>query len=116
MCAVRALTEGRAKEWGMAPYLEEGATVTGVILRQGVQPSHYQDQPVPYVELWLGGVKRVRVTGHSMALREALISAEPQVGDTLTVRFDGIKELPAKGGHPARNYKTWTATIERGHH
>lgn len=116
MCAVRALTEGRPKDWAMTKNLEPGDTVTGVILRQGTQPTHWSDSPVPYVDLWLGGVTRVRVTGHGQVLREALVSAETQVGDTLTVTFEGTRELPPKGGRGPLTYKMFAVSVDRGHH
>lgn len=38
MCAVRALTEGRAPEWALNNDRKPGDTVTGVVLRQGETP------------------------------------------------------------------------------
>jgi hypothetical protein len=114
MCAVRALTEGRPKDWS-ALVKTPGETVTGVVLRMGNQPTFYSNEPVPFVDLWLGGVTRVRATGHSMTLREQLVAAEIQVGDTVTVRFDGEAKGAMKSGKQMA-YKTWTVTVERGHH
>jgi len=116
MCAVRALTEGRPQDWALRKDPAEGDTVTGVVLRMGTQPTYYTDAQAPYVDLWLGGVERVRVAGHGTMLREALISAEIQVGDTVTVTFEGVKPIPAKGRQPERSFKKFTVTVERGHH
>lgn len=114
MCAVRALTEGRAKDWSMDPERKVGDTITGVVLRQGQQPSHFEAQ-VPYVELWLGGAERVRVAGHGMVLREALLAAEIQVGDTVTVTFEKVAEIQ-KGPRAGTTYKVYEVTVQRGHH
>jgi hypothetical protein len=116
MCAVRALTEGRPRDWATRKDMAEGDTVTGVVLRMGSQPTHYTDAQAPYVDLWLGGVERVRVAGHGAVLREALISAEIQVGDTVTVKFEGTKEFQPKAGRGPLSYKLFTVTVERGHH
>ena len=116
MCAVRALTEGRPKDWATRKDMVEGETVTGVVIRQGTQPTYYNDGQAPYVDLWLGGVERVRVAGHSQVLREALISAEIQVGDTVTVTFEGTKQFQPKAGNGPLSYKTFTIEVQRGHH
>jgi hypothetical protein len=115
MCAVRALTEGRAKEW----WPEDPAEVTGVVLRQGTQPTHYSG-PTLFVELWLGGRERVRVAGHSSMLRSLIEGSEIQVGDTVTVRYLGKK--PIKSGRPEpsrstmpREYKAFELEVQRGH-
>jgi hypothetical protein len=116
MCAVRALTEGRPVDWATHKSRVEGDTVTGVVLRQGVQPSHYSEAQVPYVDLWLGGVERARVAGHGQVLREALISAELQVGDTVTVTFEETKTFTPKGRSEPVTYKVFTVEVARGHH
>lgn len=116
MCAVRALTQGRAREWGAVsmPELKAGDSVTGVVLRQGNQPSHFAGQ-VPFIELWTGAIDRVRVTGHGTVLRLAILSQELEVGDTVTVTFDGEKEI--KGGKYAdKTFKAYTVDVKRGHH
>lgn len=114
MCAVRALTEGRPKDWVMTNTLEPGQAITGVVLRQGQQPSHYEPQ-VPYVDLWLGGPERVRVAGHGLSLREALLAAETQVGDTVTVTFEGESEIQT-GKFKGHMFKRYTVGVRRGHH
>jgi hypothetical protein len=115
MCAVRALTEGRAKEWNP----EEPAEVTGVILHRGTQPTHFSGS-APFVELWLGGRERVRVTGHAMVLGSLIEGAELQVGDTVTIRYTGKKEAKltpsqARTGKAANTYKTYDLEVRRGH-
>jgi hypothetical protein len=112
MCAVRALTEGRAKEW--VP--EEPAEVTGVVLRQGTQPSHFSSSgPVPFIELWLGGTERVRVTGHSSMLNSMITGAELQVGDTATIRYLGkTAKLQMRTGKTF-DYKVYEVEVQRGH-
>ncbi len=111
MCAVRALTEGRAKEW--TP--EEPGEVTGVILRQGVQPTYFSGK-APFLELWLGGRERVRVTGHAAMLAQVIEAAELQVGDTVTVRYLGKRQGKASGRTAApREYKAFELDVSRGH-
>jgi hypothetical protein len=116
MCAVRALTEGRPKDWTADKDRKSGDTVTGVILRQGVQPTHFSDDPVPYVDLWTGGVNRVRIAGHSLMMREQIISAELQVGDTVTVTREADGMAATKTSGTLRAYKVYRITVERGHH
>jgi len=115
MCAVRALTEGRAKEW----MPEEPSEVTGVVLRQGTQPTHFSGI-APFVELWLGGRERTRVTGHAMILSSLIEGAELQVGDTVTVQYNGKKEAKltpsqARTGKTPNVYKTYELEVRRGH-
>lgn len=115
MCAVRALTEGRAKEW----QTEEPGEVTGVVLRMGNQPSAFTPK-VPFIELWLGGQERVRLAGHAGVLASLLENAELQVGDTVTVRYLGKRESKAtpsqtRTGRAPNQYKAFELSVERGH-
>ncbi len=110
MCAVRALTEGRAKEWAT----DEPSEATGVVLRMGTQPTYFAGS-APFLELWLGGQERVRVTGHAAMLSSLIEGAEVQVGDTVTVRYTGKRPLkPGRSGAP-REYKTFELEVRRGH-
>lgn len=112
MCAVRALTEGKPSViW--APTVT-GATISGVVLRQG-EVSTYLG-PVPFVDLWQGGTDRVRVMAYSAQIRAKLTDAEVQIGDRLQVRFDG--EHPIERGPLAGKtlmYKTFSVNVQRGH-
>lgn len=118
MCAVRALTEGRPQTWGLRAKGEAdptpGSSVSGVVMRMGEQASHFESK-VPYVDLWLGGIERVRVAGHSISLREAIISAELQVGDSVTFTYEGEVQFQPKNGGPS-SFRKFSATVERGHH
>lgn len=117
MCAVRALTEERPREWSLRPVgqeFEPGESVTGVVLRQGEQPSHFESR-VPFMDLWLGGVERARVAGHGMSLREAMLAAEIQVGDTVTVTFEKETEIQS-GKYKGKPFKLFTVAVKRGHH
>lgn len=114
MCAVRMLTEGRSKDWPLDPDRKPGDTITGVVLRQGIQPSHFESQ-VPYVDLWLGGPDRARVAGHGSSLRDSLDAAETQVGDTVTVTFEKVHEIES-GKYKGRPFKVYTVEVKRGHH
>ncbi len=119
MCAVRALTQGRPLEWNISRDRVEGDTVTGVLLRRGNVPSNITNSPVPFIDLWTGGVNRIRVTAYGIALRNAIEAAEIEVGDTVTVRFDGDQPLPPNprlGRTVPATYKAYTVTVERGHH
>lgn len=109
MCTVRALTEGRAKEWQTG----EPGEVTGVVLRQGTQPTAWSNDPVPFIELWLGGQSRVRVTAHSSVLNSLIVGAEIQVGDTVTVRYLGKRPTTVRG--KPMEYKAFELSVERGH-
>lgn len=112
MCAVRALTEGRAKIWDNR---EPGAEVTGVVLRQGIQPSDFGE--VPFIELWLGGFERTRILAYSSMLASLIEGAELRVGDTVTVRYVGQIEVPAthRFYKPGRTMKKFELAVERGH-
>lgn len=119
VCAVRAMTQGRPKDWAMTKDLAPGSTVTGVVMRTGSQPTHYNTDPVPFLDLWIGGVDRVRVTGHSQSLREQIVSAEAEVGDTVTATFVEIRHFQSKFDRPGdapRTMKIFEVSVERGHH
>jgi len=112
MCAVRALTEGvPTATWTPD---EPGQSISGVVLRLGELD---QDAfgVVPFVDLWTGGTGRVRIKGYGTGLRYALAQAEPKMGDTLTVWFDGKRTIQA-GKWAGREVKVYTANIQRGHH
>ena len=116
ICAVRALTEGRPRDWPMTKDLAAGTTITGVVIKTGDQPTHWADNGrAPFLDLWLGGIERVRVAGHSLSLRNALEAIEAQIGDTVTVTFDGSVEITT-GRLAGQMMKTFTASVERGHH
>jgi hypothetical protein len=112
MCAVRALTEGRpAATW--APE-EAGATISGVVLRQGEVETAFGT--VPFVDLWQGGTGRVRVVAHASLLRAALANVAAQVGDRLQVWFDGTKEIEIpRGSGQLRAINAFSANVQRGH-
>jgi hypothetical protein len=114
MCAVRALTQGRAKEW----IPEEPEEITGVVLRQGTQPSAYGAKP--FIELWLGGRERRRVTAYSGVLESLLDGGELEVGDTATVRYIGKREAKLtpsqeREGRAPNQYKVFELEVQRGH-
>lgn len=116
ICAVRALTEGRPRDWSMTKDLEPGTAITGVVVKTGEQPTHWGDNGrTAFLDLWLGGIERVRVAGHSISLRNALEAIEAQIGDTVTVTFDGPVELTT-GRLKGQTMKIFTASVERGHH
>jgi hypothetical protein len=110
MCAVRALTAGDP-ELTWKPETE-GQMVSGVVLRQGETESHYG--PAPYVDLWLGGTARTRVVANPLMLRAALERAEAEVGDTLTIWFEGWSE-PIHGPNRDRRVRVFRAAVRRGH-
>lgn len=112
MCGVRALTEGNpAATWDPR---EAGATIGGVVLRQGEVSTNFG--PIPFVDLWQGGTGRVRVMAYSAQLRHQLSDAAAQIGDRLQVWFDGERTID-RPGHPlnGRTYKAFSANVQRGH-
>jgi hypothetical protein len=110
MCAVRALTEGDpAASWRPT---EPGATISGVVLRQGEVATNLG--MVPYVDLWQGGTGRVRVMAYSGTLRHALSQAAAQIGDRLQVWFDGERHVES-GRRAGLPYKAFSANVQRGH-
>lgn len=117
-CAVRQLTEGDPGWWN--PENQVGASVTGVVLRKGEKPSplNYDgSRPgVPFVDLWQGGMDRVRVLGYGADLSRQLIGQDPQVGDRVTITFLGREAV--KHGRPGwdREIAKFEVTVERGHH
>lgn len=112
MCAVRALTEGNpAVTW--AP-TEPGATISGVVLRQGEVSTDVG--PVPFVDLWQGDTGRVRVMAYNATLRHALAGASAQIGDRLQVWFDD-EQIIDRPGRPLHGlpYKVFSVNVQRGH-
>lgn len=111
MCAVRALTEGDpAAIWNPE---RPGATISGVVLRQGEVSTTFG--PVPFVDLWQGGTGRVRVLAYQASLRHQITGAAAQVGDRLQVWFDGTQEVEIKGSGRMMPYKVFRVTVQRGH-
>lgn len=114
MCAVRALTEGKPKTWWPK---EAGESRTGVILRMGSVESDFApmgERGVPFIDLWQGGYTRLRIVAYSSLLKHVLAEVEPQIGDTLSVTFEGEKLLE-QGRFAGRPYKTFRVEIQRGH-
>lgn len=112
MCAVRALTEGNPSvTWNPT---REGATIAGVVLRQGEVSTTFG--PIQFVDLWTGGTGRVRVMAYAATLRVALADGAAQIGDRLQVWFDGQGTID-RPGHPihGRPYKRFSANVQRGH-
>lgn len=111
MCAVRALTEGDpATTW--RPELA-GESITGVVLRMGELVTDFGR--ARFVDLWLGGQSRVRVVAASATLRHALDGVAPQIGDRLSVWYDGRRIAPAGTKMAGREYRSFTANVQRGH-
>jgi hypothetical protein len=109
MCAVRALTEGTPKTWAPAT---AGETVTGVVLKTGKVVTDFGQ--APYVDLWLGGHERIRISAFGNRLRHALDEVDAQIGDTLSVWFDGLGTV-TKGPMEGKPYKAFSANVQRGH-
>lgn len=126
LCLVRQLTEGTPKAWWPE---NEGDTISGVVLRMGEMeeepggvPSHIaamagRPYTVPFVDLFLGGsgYERSRIKAYGTLLRQGLKAAEIQIGDRLTVRYDGDHVIQ-KGPYEGRTYRTYTVEVIRGHH
>ena len=113
MCAVRALTEGDpAVTWDPKT---TGATISGVVLRQGTVSTNFG--PVPFVDLWTGGTGRVRVMAYGFSMRHVLDGAAAQIGDRLQIWFDGewTIDRPGRPLH-GKTYKAFSANVQRGHH
>jgi hypothetical protein len=114
VCLVRALTEGEPKLW----WPSEPASVKGVVLVQGRVRDRFSldtDGKVPFVDLWLGGMDRVRIRAYGFTLANALTQAAPTVGDTLTVNYEGQGTIE-RGKAAGRPFRKHSVEIERGHH
>lgn len=114
VCLVRALTEGEPNPW----FPSEPASVKGVVIKIGTTPNRYSmvaGDTFPYVDLWLGGTDRVRISGIGATFRTALERAAPTVGDTLTVAYTGQGTID-RGKHAGRAFRMHTVEITRGHH
>jgi hypothetical protein len=109
MCAVRALTEGDPATWN--PQVA-GETVSGTVLKMGQLSTNFG--MVPFVDLWRGGHDRIRIRAYGAVLRNTLESVAPQVGDTLSVWFDG-EETVQKGPRAGTTYRSFSANVQRGH-
>lgn len=113
VCIVRSLTEGEPQTW----FPSEPASVKGVILWVGTIPTPFAmlaTDTLPVVDLWLGGMDRVRIVGYGNLGRE-LNRMAPTVGDTLTVTYTGHGTI-ARGKYAGRAYRAHTVEITRGHH
>ncbi len=108
MCAVRALTEGIPPIWNPQT---AGEQIGGVILKMGLHENNLGS--IPFVDLWRGGLERIRILAYGSSLRHALDSAAGQVGDTLRVWYDGEREVRLANG-PTR-YRAFSANAQRGH-
>lgn len=112
MCAVRALTEGVPRIWWPK---DPGEVVTGVVLKMGEADDAFGK--VPYVDLWLGGQDRVRIQMYGSVLQNAVNTQAPQVGDMLSVWFDGERTINKHNRKDliGRTYKAFSANVQRGH-
>jgi hypothetical protein len=113
MCAVRALTVGTPTPWRPE---NPGDEINGVIVAKGTLTSEFAiNGSVPYWDLWLGGQKeRIRVTGWGMLLRREMADRKADVGDTVSVRFDGMSTV-RRGKYAGREYRAFTVKVRRGH-
>lgn len=111
MCAVRQLTEGEPEE-GWHPDL--GDTVSGAVLRVGHHATPFGGM-VPFVDLWLGGFRRVRVIAYSTVLARKLMDQELKVGDRVRIAYIGRKPIE-RGRHAGREVRDFSVMVERGHH
>lgn len=110
MCAVRALTEGDpAVSWNPDT---KGQTVSGVVLRMGTLATDFGQ--VPFVDLWLGGQSRLRVKAFSSGLRHTIDSVAPQIGDRLSLWFDGEQTIE-RGRFAGKTTRAFSANVQRGH-
>jgi len=115
MCAVRTLTEGTPDAWNPG---EPSSSVTGVVLRTGDVPSTLPWSPVdsdPFLDLWTGGMDRVRIVAYGAMLRNAIQKAAALVGDTVTVTFTHWGVINS-GKHQGLKFKAFTVSVVRGHH
>jgi hypothetical protein len=113
VCITRALTEGEPLLW----WPNEPATVKGVVLKVGTVPNRYPmiaGETIPYVDLWLGGTDRVRISALGLMFRNQLERAAPTVGDTLTVAYTGQGTIDG-GKYRGQAYRMHTVEIQRGH-
>lgn len=113
VCVVRALTEGEPTVW----WPNEPASVKGVVLQIGRTTSQfttYVGETIPYVDIWLGGLDRVRIVGYGHVGRE-LDRVKPVTGDTLTVTYTGVGTIE-RGKFAGRPFRKYTVEITRGHH
>lgn len=108
MCAVRALTEGTPPIWNPQT---EGEQTSGVILTTGEVSTNLG--MVPFVDLWRGGLERIRIMAYAASLRHALESAAGLIGDTLTVWYDGKRDVKLNTG--TTSYRAFSANAQRGH-
>lgn len=114
VCIVRVLTEGEPTTW----WPNEPASVKGVVLKIGTVPNRFSmiaGDTLPYVDLWLGGTDRVRISAIGTMLGEAMRRAAPTVGDMLTVTYTGQGTIE-RGKYAGRAYRAHTVEITRGHH
>lgn len=101
-----------------APRFDFDAGVRGVLLAHGSAP--YRHKPgtalTPFVTLDVGATKPLEVWG--VQLPAAIAAAKAKIGDTLTLKRDGVDRLQIKlagPGAPPRDVQRnrWTATAER---
>lgn len=109
MCAVRALTDGDPDVLWTPKGI--GDTVSGVVLRHGTMATKFNE--VPFVDLWTGGATRIRIVAFPSSLRSVIDHLSAQVGDRLTVRYDGMREVETRS--VPRKRMVFSANVQRGH-
>ena len=60
-------------------------------------------------------MERVRVAGHGMSLRGVLEAIEAEIGDTVTIRFEGEQEIQT-GKMAGKTFRKFSGDVRRGHH
>jgi len=79
------------------------AGIQGTVTYVGTVPSDYGPEECPLVELEAPDGTTWSVRGYSTVLRNQLNKADPAVGDTIALKYFGVKE--GKGGREYKNFK-----------
>jgi hypothetical protein len=113
MCAVRQLTEGTPTVWRPEHI---GDSITGVVLTKGQTVNNWGSYP--HVDLWLGGERRARVVGMKSSVRQGLEAASAQIGDQLTVTYQGntTENRYMFGDMRETTISNYEVKVTRGHH
>lgn len=93
---------------------EEGEGIQGKVTSVSEQDDEFNPgEKVPVVTVELADGEKVRVIGFSSVLRRELSDADPEIGDTLAVKYFGEREL-TKGKYAGRPYKLYRVAVRRG--
>lgn len=96
---------------------EKGEGIQGKVIKVGEVRSDFEEDPakamVPAITIQDKKGDKYRIIGYGAVLRRELQDNDPQIGDTLAVKYFGEKPI-RKGKYAGKPYKHFGVAVRRG--